>query len=534
MHKFLILGAIIIITGLGIIGRSLLEAQPDWQLAGIGAGVFIFGTLTALVGDRFGQIRLSNLELGSFKIQLAEGQYYQKNAELAEQVQKNELDQKIRIQRESYAETKQLPGSLAPEYSALELARINKLLVRPSAYPMTPMYMLDRDYRILDWNEAFSLAFDRTLEGRQGQSILEWTYHLDNFQEVLDHGEIVFADPERPPTIDVEEIVYTSLRYGRLKAIKRAYQIPDDNGACLAWLITLDLDFSHPNEKSRYRYELLRLMGLDQLWSEYAISYDRVLTNTRVYRELIDTLIGNIGPLRPIDSDARVLDLGAGTGNLSLRLMDRLSNRTVFALDNNRVMLEFLRDKCREVLREDELGPGVVAIKQDVTSLFGLPDSYFDCVIANNVFYALPDPEASLEAVFRVLKPGGELRASGPKYNTDLEILFKRIHKDLDASGKLSEYREDFERVEQINKLRLGTLLHKWSVDDFCGLVKKFGFKIKHSSEDVYAGQSMLIVAEKPAEEISLPDIDLSGEEFFHRSAKSQRPTTAARISRGS
>ncbi len=508
-YKYAIIGGIIIVAGFLILGRTIIEDQPKWELAGIGGGVLVLGAMIALLGERLNSISFKKIAIGPASIEMEETKYYQATTTLAHEVQKNELDQGLRDERESYAETKRLPGRSAPECSALELAKINKLLVRPSAYPMTPMYMLDSDYRILDWNEAFSLAFDRTMEGRQGQSILEWTYHLDNFQDVLDHGEVVFADPERLPAIDVEDIVYTSLRYGQLKAVKRAYQIPDDNGRCLAWLITLDLDFAHPREKSRFRYELLRLMGLDQLWSEYAISYDRVLNNTRVYRELIDTLLGNVGPLNKIDSNAKVLDLGAGTGNIALRLMDGESNRIVFALDNNRVMLEFLRDNCREVLRDDELGSGVVAIKQDVTSLFGLPDNYFDCVIANNVFYALPDPDASLEAIFRVLKPGGELRTSGPRHNTDLDILFKRIRADLETAGKFMDYQDDYERVEQINKLRLRTMLHKWTVADFCDLIKKSGFIIKHSSENIYAGQSMMVTAEKPQDEFSLPRIEI-------------------------
>jgi hypothetical protein len=81
-----------------------------------------------------------------------------------------------------------LPGHNAPHYSALASISADDLLVRPSAYPMTPMYLLDGGFRILDWNEAFSVAFDRTMEGRQGESVLEWTYFLDNFKEVFEHG----------------------------------------------------------------------------------------------------------------------------------------------------------------------------------------------------------------------------------------------------------------------------------------------------------------------------------------------------------
>ena len=41
------------------------------------------------------------------------------------------------------------------------------------------------------------------------------------------------------PLIDKESIEFTSRRYGKIWAVKRAYQIPDDDGTCLAWLATL-------------------------------------------------------------------------------------------------------------------------------------------------------------------------------------------------------------------------------------------------------------------------------------------------------
>ncbi|MGH8550864.1 MAG: class I SAM-dependent methyltransferase [Methylococcales bacterium] len=493
---------------------------PDPALFGVGTVLSIAAAVFGLFGRR-----LKKLAGGGVIVELSEHKYVEEAARLAGSVKKNELDQTTLIERKSYGESKVLPGTSAPDYTALDIARMDRLLVRPSAYPMTPMYLLNKDYRILDWNEAFSLAFDRTMEGHQGQGILGWTYYLDNYQSVLDHAETVFADPDRPPLIDVEDIVYMSLRYGRIEGVKRAYQIPDDDGRCIAWLITLELDFANPKEKARYRYELLRLIGLDQLWSEYAISYDRILTNVRVYRDLLDTLIGNIGPLSALAPDAKVLDLGPGTGNLSLRLLDGASRRTVLALDNNRVMLEFLRDKCRGLLRDDYSGTGIIAVKQDATSLFGLPNDCFDCVIANNVFYALPDLEATLEACLRVLKPGGELRMSGPKADTDLEVLFRRIRSDLESAGTFREYQADYEHVEQINKLRLKPMLHRWGTQEFCQILQQAGFLVNHSSEDIYAGQSMLISASKPTVDVT--------DDYSNPWAKDDRAGTA-RVDRAS
>src|SRR5262249_15820647 len=136
------------------------------------------------------------------------------------------LDIQTLTEKESYAKKVQkehpLPGHDAPRFSAIRPTLADDLLVRPSAYPMTPMYLLDNAFRILDWNEAFTIAFDRTMEGRKGRGVLEWTYFLDNYQEVLDHGVRRFGDANALPPVDVEPIAYTSQRYGKLTATKRA------------------------------------------------------------------------------------------------------------------------------------------------------------------------------------------------------------------------------------------------------------------------------------------------------------------------
>lgn len=496
----MLVGLILVLSG---IFHRPLGLPDDQAVYGIPAFIFliIMGCFLMLIAALLILgIRPTRVAFGKNVFELSQvSTYTETTSLLSKEVVQKTLKKDELEERALYARSKSLPDIEDKEYSAIQLTKVNRLLVIPSGQAMAPMYILDKDYRILDWNEAFSLAFDRTMEGRQGQSILEWTYLLDNYQEVLDHGEKVFSNPDKLPLIDIETIEYTSLRYGPITAVKRAFQIPDDDGNCFAWLITLQMDFTNPNEKTRFKYELLRLNGLQQLWSEYAISYDRVLTNTRVYRDLIDSLLGiKNSPLPPIAATAKVLDLGAGTGNIALRLMTGNSRRTVFAVDKNRVMLEFLRDKCENLLLEDDNKPGVLAIKQDVTTLYGLPENYFDCVVANNVFYALPDPETCLESILKVLKPGGELRMSGPRHDTDLKILFERIRNDLITAGKFDEYQADYDHVEQINMMRLDTMLHKWSTNEFCELLTKKGYAITHSSDDVYADQSMLVAAIKP------------------------------------
>ena len=361
------------------------------------------------------------------------------------------------------------------------------------------MYLLDRDFRIVDWNNAFRLAFDGTMEGRRGVSVLEWTYFLDNYEEVLDHGVAAFSDPDNFPNVDVESIKFTSSRYGIFDAVKREYKFCDDNGTdILGWLIILELAFRESGERSNFQLDLIRVVSLDDMWTEYSISYDRVLPNTTAYGELLDEMLGENGGLNQVPENSRVLDLGAGTGNISARLARQDRGMIIVAMDNNSAMPDMLRAKCAIYLREDDKQPGVIPIKQDITKLFGLKDDYFDTAILNNVLYSLSEPLACLKEVHRVLQPGGDIRLSGPKKDTDLNVLFDRIRADLEERGLFSKLERHYEHVRMMNQLRLRPLLHRWTVDDVANILMDAGFsEITYKTDQAYAGQAMILGARK-------------------------------------
>ena len=344
----------------------------------------------------------------------------------------------------------------------------------PCADPMTPMYILDREFRIMDWNIAFSLCFDRTLEGRRGRNVLEWTYFLDNYEDVVNHGIGVFGAGKERPRIDIEEIRYTSYRYGPITGTKRAYQIPGDDGECLCWLITIKPNFVRNEMATLHQADLFSALRKDLMWSEYALCYDKVLNNSLIYPALINTLIGhhNPGPA-PIPEGTVVLDLGAGTGNLTCLLAERSAHRLVVSIDSNSVMLNVLRQKCEPFLREDAQGPGVIAIKQDVGSLYGLNDGFFDYVVLNNVLYSL-EPEAAkacLKEAHRVLKPGGELRFSEPKKGNKLSKVLDQIGRDLKGNNRYTGLAKEYHKVRQINEFALAPLLHRWSLGEIQEIV---------------------------------------------------------------
>jgi ubiquinone/menaquinone biosynthesis C-methylase UbiE len=410
-----------------------------------------------------------------------------------------ELIQKLEFVEE-LGQKSPLPGSAAPPFDAKNPTGADDLLIRPSAYPLTPMYLLDNAFRIIDWNQAFSVAFDRTMEGRKGESVLQWTYFLDNWKDVIDHGQKVFGNKGANdlPKIDKEEIKYNSLRYDHFSATKRAYQIPDDDGVCLGWLITLELKFVKQQNADAFRRDLLGVLGRDLMWSEYAVSYDRVLNNTKVYPQLLETFLGGYDSMRAIPQNARIIDLGAGTGNLTHRLISTGRDRLIVAAENNRMMLEILKEKCKEFLRSDAQAGGIIPVKQDITSLLGLEDDYFDFALMNNVLYAIDDVEACLQEVLRVLKPGGELRLSGPRKDTNIQLLFDRIMLELKESRKFSELELDYWHAKRLNELRLSEWLYRWTTEEVEKILIDAGFStIIFATNDVYCKQSMFISAQK-------------------------------------
>jgi len=480
----LVVGIVVIVAGLGCIAIAALpQAESNTlPLAFVGLALVLVGI--ALAFQRAMKISIPNVG----DITLPEP-----GLEPSPPARPKALPPEMKRHREEYARHNPPPAFDAPAFNLLtdtpELSSV------PGADPMTAMYMLDKNFRILDWNEAFSLAFDHTMEGRRGQGALEWVYFLDNFEAVLKHGRETFSDPDHLPRFDKEEIIYSSITYGRITATKRAYQFPDDNGVYAGWLIILDLRFHDPGQAEKFQFDLTKTLWKTLVWSEYALSYDQVLMNCGSYQELLARIVGEDGRLTPIRDGARVLDLGAGTGNVTVRLAGQ--GRIVFALDNNRAMLNALRAKCQAqgvALRRNDGGPGVIVIKQDANSLFGLTDNYFDYVIANNVLYSLDDPQACLEQIRRVLRPGGEVRLSGPNKGFNLDKVFRRIKSELISSGQFGRLQNHFDQARRINYL-LEPALRKWSERNLDELLAGAGFPNITGNDTYYHGHGKILSA---------------------------------------
>lgn len=96
-----------------------------------------------------------------------------------------------------------------------------------------------------------------------------------------------------------------------------------------------------------------------------------------------------------------VLDIGVGTG-LELPMFDRRTQ--LVGVDLSEPMLRRAMWRVREKALPNVTGLGVM----DATHL-AFPNAHFDAVVAPYVLTVVPEPEASLTELARVVKPGGEI-----------------------------------------------------------------------------------------------------------------------------
>ena len=108
---------------------------------------------------------------------------------------------------------------------------------------------------------------------------------------------------------------------------------------------------------------------------------------------------------REIPQDARVLEIGCGTGELAAMLIDR--GAVVDAFDASPAMVEFVLER----IAEEGLAARFSVRQMGVDGMDVLPSSHYDAVVSTLVFSELTADERgyALKHAARVLKPGGHL-----------------------------------------------------------------------------------------------------------------------------
>ena len=134
---------------------------------------------------------------------------------------------------------------------------------------------------------------------------------------------------------------------------------------------------------------------------------------------------GRLG-LRPAD---RVLDLGCGAGRHAFECLRR--GAVVVALDADPLELKGVCGLMAAMAEAGEVPPGGAGagVRGDALKL-PFPDGVFDKVICAEVLEHLPDDAGAMAELARVLRPGGLLAVSVPRYGPEMVnwALSERYH----------------------------------------------------------------------------------------------------------
>ncbi len=345
-----------------------------------------------------------------------------------------------------------------------------------------PTYVLDHTFHFLDWNSTFDELVAKPLGLRRGQQAIEFIRQLTNCTEVIERSKQVFGSG-KDPLVDLELLHYDSKKYGIILFQKLAAQIADAQGVPAAWSVHLNVLVA---EKTQELWEDIKArLEREVNWSRYAMSYDKLLLPFDDYVALLDLAVAMVGNAR------RCVDLGAGTGTATLKLLDADKRREVWAVESNEGMLEYLRSKIRAA-DEDRL----TIVKEDVLRLEDLPQSYFDAAILINVLYTVEDRHACLEQVHRILRPGSTLALSTPHRETDVKKLFARMREVLEKKGLFESLKMNFEAAKLVHE-KMTDLIHRDTKDDIRQMIEQAGFTIDDWRDGEYAGAVVVVKAIK-------------------------------------
>ena len=182
-----------------------------------------------------------------------------------------------------------------------------------------------------------------------------------------------------------------------------------------------------------------------KFWDRYAKFYDAEVLrfSGRAYEEMYRSMG------RVLTKDMNVLEIATGTGLIAVNIAAYV--RSIEATDYSPKMIEAARKKNAPV--------NVNFSVEDGANL-SFPEHTFDAVIISNALHVMPNPEAVLRSIRRVLKPGGLLIAP----------IFSHGHL-RDSTCKLNTL---------ILKIIGFETYSKWTPEEFVAMIGQSGFTVKN------------------------------------------------------
>lgn len=182
-------------------------------------------------------------------------------------------------------------------------------------------------------------------------------------------------------------------------------------GSVIAWVTGNARNSSFMKERMRD--------GYDGKYSNYINQYDELASFH--YEKVSNILIQKIDC-----EDKEVVDVGCGTGILSFLTLDKGAGK-LSCVDISKLMLEQCKKKSTTMGYTSDL----ITFHEGDAENLPFNDSSFDIVFLNMVLAFVPNPQATIKELARILRPGGNIALStqGPAhYMEAIEAVAKSMN----------------------------------------------------------------------------------------------------------
>jgi len=317
---------------------------------------------------------------------------------------------------------------------------IQYCLSKSEYYSPFPLFRLNEEWLIIDVNLASQTLFQSVLHN----SFEEWAKKfVSEFQSrVLNTSG--FSCLNRGGLKDAVTDTFNgsidSKEYGKVTFKLTIISLPQpDSDNSLER--TAYFEINAVEFEQEFQESFQKVLQHQLIWESYAISYDLVLNEQDYYQEVLSRHITVLSE----DGINRVIDIGAGTGNVTIPLL--AAGRSVTAIDMSRAMIGKMHHKLSAIDN-----PKIKILMQNAKDLTGFSDGSFDGVNILLALFDMDEPEAALNAAIRVLRLGGVIIVTEPKKTFDLSALLKQAKTFLEEKGLYDKLSSHWACVTRANK----------------------------------------------------------------------------------
>lgn len=153
----------------------------------------------------------------------------------------------------------------------------------------------------------------------------------------------------------------------------------------------------------------------------------------QVSSKILDYIVEHI----KVKEKGKVLDIGCGSGALTIKIAKKFNTSSVIGIDYWGAMWDFAKEQCEHNAKVENVEKRITFLKGDAANL-PFENESFDSIVSNFVFHevrSVKDKKLVVREALRVLKKGGTFAFHDLFYNESLYGDINKFVSDLKKEG---------------------------------------------------------------------------------------------------